>query len=304
MKKKIGYICNKCGTINYDNTELKEIVCLNCHNKIEKAVSLIAKDNNKSVERELYELENIVIKDEDYIEQLKKCLELNINNDLTNYLMLKTQRKYDFSFLNDQSIYLGLIVEDILRSNFYTKKERIDIISNLPLKNKDIYLSVLDETCYKTPESKEMIDNLYQKEIDIVSNPPKSDNNLSFYKLLIGFGTVIIVFIFGLFFDKEISKPIVIILSIIPAIIIGINSIRLTKVCSQLKYVLYFISIILCYILISYLEIIRYDGFVSIESHINSIIHAIPDFITELLERLDFIDDRFNEPTYERGGII
>ena len=304
MKKKKGYICNKCGTINYDNTDVKDIVCSNCHNKMKKSVSLIVRDDKKSIERELYELENIVIKDEDYIEQLKKCLELNINNDLTNYLMLKTQRKYDFSFINDESIYRGLIVEDILRSKFYTKKEKKDIIDSLKLKNKDIYLSVLDETCYKTQESKLMIDNLYQTSIDIVSNPPKNDNDLSFYKLLIGFGTAIIVFIFGLFFDKELSKPIVIILSIIPAIIIGINLIRLLKVRSPLKYFLFFISIIICYILISYLEILRYNGFISIGSHMNGIIHAIPDFVTELLERLDFIDDRFNEPTYERGGII
>ena len=301
MKKKLGYICNKCGTINYRKIDEEEIICSNCHNKIDKSVSLIAKNNKKSAERELYELENIVIKDENYIEQLKKCLDLNINNDLTNYLMLKTQRKYDYSFIQETSNYYNLIIEDILRSNFYSKNERIAIINNLNICNRSLYLSILDESCYKTEESKDLISNLYQKDIEIVFNKPKGDNDLSFYKLLIGFGTMILVFIFGLLFEKELSKPIVIILSIIPAVLIGINSVRLLKIGSVWKYLLYFVSIILCYILISYIEIIRYDGFVSVGSHFNSVIHAIPDFVTELLERLDFIDDRFNEPTYERS---
>lgn len=301
MKKKLGYICNKCGTINYRKIDEEEIICSNCQNKIDKSVSLIAKNNKKSAERELYELENIVIKDEKYIEQLKKCLDLNINNDLTNYLMLKTQRKYDYSFVQETSNYYNLIIEDILRSNFYSKNERIAIINNLNISNRGLYLSILDESCYKTQESKDLVSDLYQKDIEIVSNQPKKDNDLSFYKLLIGFGTMIIVFIFGLFFEKDLSKPIVIILSIIPAVLIGINLIRLLKIGSGWKYLLYFVSIVLCYILISYIEIIRYDGFVNIGSHFNSVIHAIPDFITELLERLDFIDDRFNEPTYERG---
>lgn len=301
MKKKLGYICNKCGTINYRKIDEEEIICSNCQNKIDKSVSLIAKNNKKSAERELYELENIVIKDENYIEQLKKCLDLNINNDLTHYLMLKTQKKYDYSFIKETSNYYNLIIEDILRSNFYSKNERVAIINNLNISNRGLYLSILDESCYKTQESKDLISDLYQKDIEIVFNKSKRDNDLSFYKLLIGFGTMIIVFIFGLFFEKDLSKPIVIILSIIPAVLIGINSIRLLKIGSGWKYLLYFVSIVLCYILISYIEIIRYDGFVSIGSYFNSIIHAIPDFVTELLERLDFIDDRFNETTYERG---
>lgn len=303
MNKKVCYICNKCGTKNYKQDVSKEFICSNCHSKIDESISLVFKSEKKSDNRELYELENIVIEDKNYIEQLKKCLKLNLNNDLTNYLMLKTQKKYDFSFIKDDSIYKDLILMDILRSNLYSNSERIEIIKGLSIGNKEFYLSILDESVYKTEESKQLISVLYQKEIQIVRNPPKKDNDLSAYKVLIGFATMIIVFVFGFCFEKELSKPIVTILSIIPALLIGVNGVRLLKITSPIRFLLYIVSIILCYLLISYIEIIRYDGFISIGSHINGIIHSVPDFITELLERLDFIDDRFNEPNYERNGI-
>lgn len=289
MPDKIKVICNKCGAVNTLSVDqCEEYMCFNCASPINIKESIV-KGKESSVERDMYELKNLVYSREDYTKKLEYCIYKRINNDLVTYLQLKQSKVYEFSFLNEDSEYFDVIINDIIRTSDYTDEEKIAIINGINPKKKEIYINAIKDELYYLKESEEIIESTYNLGVNIVKAVPKPDNDMSNVKLGIGILLILVVFLFGLFFDKELGAPIVIILSIIPAILIGVNGARLLKINKMSKVLVGFVFVIVGFFIISYIEALRFNGFVSLSKHFDSIIHSVPNFI-------DILSERFNAP--------
>lgn len=285
--KKIYIKCNKCGKVNIIENLSEEFKCSNCHFPMSINESLIIKNKEKSADRLLYELENKIIIGDSYKSILSILIEKGVDNDLIKYLKCKNDNT-SLSFISDSSPYKWLILKDVLKDDEFSIEKKKELISSTSITDKEMYFEILNESIFKLEKSKKLIEELKNKKIDMVFNEPKLINhNITPAKIVMGVISILLIFIFTLFFDNDLGKPISIILSLIPSIIIGVNivvNIKIKKVYQVL------VGIILCFILfyfISYILIIRYDGLINLTQHMKNIINSIPNFVNEIFERLE-----------------
>lgn len=286
-------ICNKCGHKNNIFDETQSIVCENCHKEIDLNNSLIYKQSEINQERTIYEIENKVIRDELCDELLNN---INVDNDLIKYLNQKNNKNKDLSWLDKESKYYNLIIKDVLRSVYYSDEDRKEIISTI--NNNELYNKILDESTFKTEESKEMTKELASINIDIAKNAPHVHNDLFVLKMVVGFFTIILILLFGLLMDKDLAKPTVIILSILPACIIGLTVANKVFKKLGIRIIMCILFTLLTFYIVSYIETLPYNGFIGIIQHAKNIIHAIPDFVNEMFKRLEI----FEEIVEDEGG--
>ena len=98
---------------------------------------------------------------------------------------------------------------------------------------------MINETIYKLEKSIQMVDELYKEKIEIVKGMPKEPFNINYLTLFIGIISILVIFLFGLFLKADLGEPLVIILSIIPALLIGVSAIKLTKLKKISKILLF-----------------------------------------------------------------
>jgi len=292
-------ICNKCGKINTIKEE-EELICPNCNNLIKIEESQVLGQND-SDERLIFYLEKAVLEEENVETCLQKCIDNKINNDLVQYLLQKMNKNYHFDFLNDKSGYKDIILKDILNSETYSLEEKREIIKSLDIKNKESIEGFLDNSFVYTEESIKLKDFLYQIPIDIPKNEKKISGDLSLLLIVVAIASIVLEFLFGLFLETAMGRPIIIILSIFPAILLGIVVGKKLVKTNLLRIIVTIISILILFYLISYFECISFNGLISIKEHFLNMINAIPDLIKEIFKRLDEIEDLF-EPEPPEGG--